>query len=322
MNKVCEALGIEYPVIQGAMAWTSTPKLVAAVSNAGGLGTLGVGFAPEDVIRAQIRECKELTDKPFAANIFMIPELLQVNHPIFMEELPPVVYVDILANLDMDMANKYFKEWHDAGMKIVFKASFISDAVKAAKAGADVMIVKGWEGGGHVTDETTMVLVPQAAELLDIPLVGSGGIADGRGMAAVVALGAQGIEMGSAFILAEEAEVHDNMKQEIIKTGDMMTDITGLSTGEPCRQIRNPLSQEILKIERENPAAEAAKLMIPLSEGSLHKATIDGDIEGGAIMIGQNVPLLREIRPAKDIILDTLAEANEIMSKSVTWQEL
>lgn len=317
MNSVCEALGIKYPVIQGAMAWTATPPLVAAVSNAGGLGVLGVGFAPEEVIREQIRKTREMTDKPFAANIFMIPELLKVNHPIFMEEKPPVVYVDILANLDMDMAKEYFEQWHEAGMKIVFKASFISDAVKAEKAGADVVIVKGWEGGGHVTDEATMVLVPQAADLLKCPLVGSGGIADGRGMAAVIALGAQGIEMGSAFLLAEECDVHADFKKEIIKTGDMCTDITGLTTGEPCRQIRNPLSEKILKIEAEHVRAEAAELMMPLSEGSLRKAAIDGDLIDGAVMIGQNVPLLNEIRPAKEIIETIVADCTKVLKKSL-----
>lgn len=318
MNTVCEALGIKYPVIQGAMAWTATPPLVAAVSNAGGLGVLGVGFAPAEVIRQQIRETRAMTDKPFAANIFMIPELLKVNHPIFMEEKPPVVYVDILANLDMDMAKEYFTQWHEAGMKIVFKASFISDAVKAEKAGADVVIVKGWEGGGHVTDETTMVLVPQAADLLKCPLVGSGGIADGRGMAAVIALGAQGIEMGSAFLLAKECDVHSAFKEEIIKTGDMCTDITGLTTGEPCRQIRNELSEKILKIEAEHVRAEAAELMMPLSEGSLRKAAIEGDLVNGAVMIGQNVPLLNEIRPAKEIIETIVEECTEVLHKSLS----
>lgn len=322
MNSVCKALDIKYPVIQGAMAWTSMPSLAAAVSNAGGLGVLGVGFAPGDMIRAQIRETRSLTDKPFAANIFMIPELLQVNHPIFMEEKPPVVYVDILANLDMDMATKYFKEWHDAGMKVLFKASFMSDAIKAEKAGADVVIVKGWEGGGHVTDESTMVLVPQAADALSCPVVGSGGIADGRGMAACIALGASGIEMGSAFLLAEENQVHDNFKQEIIRTGDMMTDITGLSTGEPCRQIRNELSQKILKIEAENTKEVAAKLMLELSEGSLRKAAVEGDLVNGAVMIGQNVPLLNKIRTAKEIIEETVSECEAILSKTICLEDL
>lgn len=322
MNSVCKALDIKYPVIQGAMAWTATAPLAAAVSNAGGLGVLGLGFAPEEVIRTEIRKTRELTDKPFAANIFMIPELLKVNHPIFMEEKPPVVYVDILANLDFEMAKEHFEQWHDAGMKIVFKASFISDAIKAEQAGADVVIVKGWEGGGHVTDESTMVLIPQAADVLKCPVVGSGGVADGRGMAACIALGAQGIEMGSAFLLAEECDVHENFKKEIIKTGDMSTDITGLTTGEPCRQIRNELSEKILKIEAEHVREEAAKLMIPLSEGSLRKAAIDGDLVNGAIMIGQNVPLLKEVRPAKEIIETIVSDCNAILGKTICLDEL
>ncbi|MCF0230607.1 MAG: nitronate monooxygenase, partial [Parasporobacterium sp.] len=233
-NKVCEALNIKYPVIQGAMAWVATAPLAAAVSNAGGLGVLGVGFATPEIIREQIVKTRELTEKPFAANVFMIPALLERNNPIFLEEKPPVLYVDILANLDPVLADKYFKIWHEAGIKIVFKASFISDAIMAEKAGADVIIVKGWEGGGHVTDESTMVLVPQAADVLTVPLVAGGGIADGRGMAAAIMLGADGIEMGSAFCIAEETAVHENFKKSILEAGDMSTVITGYCTGEPC----------------------------------------------------------------------------------------
>lgn len=165
-NRVCEALNIQYPVIQGPMAWTSKPSLVAEVSEAGGLGTLGCGFAPPEVIREQIRAVKSLTDKPFAANVFMAPPLLAVNSPVLEEEKPAVVYADTLGGLNLELATKYFGIWHDCGMKVVFKASFISDAVIAEQAGADVVLVKGWEGGGHTTDETTMVLVPQAADCI------------------------------------------------------------------------------------------------------------------------------------------------------------
>lgn len=317
-NRVCEALGIKYPVIQGAMAWCSNYELVSAVSNAGGLGTLGVGFAPPEIIREQIRKSKENTDKPFAANIFMIPALLEVNHPIFLEEKPPVVYVDILANLDVEKAKKVFGEWHDAGIKVLFKASFISDAVKAQEAGADVIIIKGWEGGGHVTDESTMVLVPQAAELIDVPLVASGGICDGRGMAAGIILGAQGCEMGSAFLLAEENNIHPDFKQKIIETGDMGTTITGLSTGEPSRMITNALSKMIIETEAMNLRKNGAALVANMSAGSLRRGATTGNVEEGAVMIGQIVPLLREIRTAKEIIESTVNECEAILSKQMT----
>ena len=202
MNRVCEILNIEKPVIQGPMAWISTAPLVAAVSNAGGLGVLGVGFAPESFIREQIAETRKLTDKPFGMNVIMIPPNLEHVTKIVLDEKPPVMYADTIAGLDPELCKKYFDIWHSVGCKIVVKASFIDDAKIAADAGADVMIVKGWEGGGHVTFEATTVLVPQAVDLLDIPVIASGGIADGRGVAAGVAMGAEGFEMGTAFMAA------------------------------------------------------------------------------------------------------------------------
>ncbi len=317
-NRVCEALGIKYPIIQGAMAWTSLPSLVIAVSEAGGLGVLGSGFVPAEILREQIREVKKGTDKPFAANIFMMPALLESNGPVLAEEKIPVVYVDILANLDMNLAKKWFNYWHDAGCKIVFKASFISDAVAAQEAGADVIIVKGWEGGGHVTDETTMVLVPQAAEVIHKPLVASGGICDGRGMAAGIVLGADGIEMGSAFMLAEECDIKDVAKEQIINCQDMGTDIVGMCTGEPCRQVRNELSRRLNEIEATHIRKEAVELFKKESEGSLRKGVRDGDVVNGAVMIGQIVPLLKEIRTTKEIILSTVNECSEILSKQMS----
>ncbi len=317
-NRVCDTLGIRYPVIQGAMAWTSMHELVAAVSNAGGLGVLGVGFTPPDIIREEVKKVRELTTKPFGVNVFMMPDLLKVNSPLMLELRPPVIYVDILANLDIDLAKHHFQLWHDAGIKILFKASFISDAVKAQEAGADVVIVKGWEGGGHVTDESTMVLVPQAAELLTVPLVASGGIADGRGMAAAIVLGAEGCEMGSAFLLAEENNIHPDFKKKIIETGDMGTTITGLSTGEPSRMITNTLSKRILQTEAENYRADAAKLVAEMSAGSLRKGATTGDLEEGAVMIGQIVPLLKKIRPAKEIIETTVQQCEDILSRKMS----
>lgn len=317
-NRVCETLGIKYPVIQGAMAWCSNHEIVSAVSNAGGLGVLGVGFAPPEVIREEVAKTRELTDKPFAANIFMIPSMLGVTGPLYEELALPVLYIDILANLDVELAKHHFARWHAVGSKIVFKASFISDAIKAQEAGADVIIVKGWEGGGHVCDEATMVLVPQAAEVINVPLVASGGICDGRGMAATIVMGAEGIEMGSAFLLAEENNIHPAFKQKIIETGDMGTTITGLSTGEPSRMITNTLSGRILQVEAENYRADAAKIVAEMSAGSLRRGATTGDLEEGAVMIGQIVPLLREIRTAKEIIESTVNECEAILNKQMT----
>lgn len=316
-NKVCEILNIKYPVIQGPMAWTANPSLVSAVSEAGGLGTLGCGFAPPEVIREQIKAVKTLTDKPFAANIFMAPPLLAANGPVFLEEKPPVVFADILAGLDYDLAKEYFDLWHANGMKVVFKASYIEDAVTADKAGADVILVKGWEGGGHTSNETTMVLVPQAADILKAPVVASGGIADGRGMAAGFCLGAVGVEMGSAFLLAKECDIAENVKDTIISTGDMETVITGYCTGEPSRQIKNKLSDRLVALEEDYNKADAAARFGEPCEGSLRKAMTEGNTDYGAIMIGQVVPLLKEIRTAEEIIVSTVRGCEKILGYEI-----
>lgn len=320
MNRVCEILGIEKPVIQGPMAWISTAPLVAAVSNAGGLGVLGVGFAPEPFIREQIAATRQLTDKPFGMNAIMIPENLGHVTKIVVEEKPPVMYADTIAGLDPELCRKYFKIWHDAGCKIVVKASFIADAKIAAEAGADVMIVKGWEGGGHVTFEATTVLVPQAVDLLDLPVVASGGIADGRGVAAGIAMGAEGFEMGTAFMAASETTVHPNVKKEVLAADDMSTVITGYCTDEPCRQIKNKLADEMIDIENNNTKEKAAELLRPVAESSLRKAMAEGDMVNGAVMAGQIVPLVKEEKPAAQIIDDAIAGAKEILSHMAEFE--
>ena len=320
MNRVCEILGIEKPVIQGPMAWISTAPLVAAVSNAGGLGVLGVGFAPEPFIREQIAATRSMTEKPFGINTIMIPQNLDHITSIITDVKPPVVYADTIDGLDSALCKKYFDIWHEAGCKIIVKASHIADAKIAADAGVDVMIVKGWEGGGHVTFEATTVLVPQAVDLLDIPVVASGGFADGRGIAAAIAMGAEGFEMGTAFMVAEETLVHPNVKQAIIEAGDMSTVITGYSTDEPCRQIKNKLANELIKIEAENTKAAAAEILRPVAESSLKKAMMEGDMEDGAVMAGQITALITEIRPAAVIIDSAIAEAKEILAKMPAFE--
>lgn len=212
-NRLCKVLGIEKPIIQGPMAWVSTAPLVAAVSENGGLGVLGVGNA--EFVREQIIATRKMTSKPFGINIFMVPGMVDNLTKIALEEKPSVIYADTLLDLDLELSKKYFSVWKEAGLKIIVKASNIKDAKTAEKAGADVVIVKGWEGGGHTTYEATTVLIPQAADCLSIPVVGSGG----------------------------------NVKQAMLKAGDMETVITGISTDEPCRQLKNKLSDEMITIE-------------------------------------------------------------------------
>lgn len=316
-NPLCQVLGIEYPVIQGPMIWAASPSLVVGVSEAGGLGVLGTGSAPPDVLRDQIRKVKDATDKPFAANVLMIPPLLEAAEPICLAEKLPIIYTGILANLDIELAKKYFSRWHDAGMKIVFKACFIGDALKAQEAGADVIIVKGWEGGGMVSEESTMVLVPQAADCIDVPLVASGGICDGRTMAAGLILGAQAVEMGSAFMIADECDIADACKDEIIRTGDMGTIITGLRANTASRQIRNHFANEMIAFEENNPIEIVKAGFREKIIDAVRKAMHEGDVENGSIMVGQNAPLLKERRSVKEIIETTVSDCERILGRAI-----
>ena len=319
MNKLCNVLGIEKPIIQGPMAWISTAPLVAAVSNAGGLGVLGVGFAPDEFVIAQVMETKKLTDKPFGINTVMIPENLDRVTDLIIEIKPPVVYADTLLDLDVDLCKKYFSKWKEAGCKVIVKASCIKDAVSAEKGGADVVVIKGWEGGGHTTYEATTVLVPQAADVLSIPIVASGGIADGRGFSAAIALGADGIEMGTIFMACTDAVVHPNVKKAVIDSKDMDTVITGYATGEPCRQFKNILSEEIEKIEAENIRSIAAEKLKPVAESSLKRAMMEGDMDNGAVMAGQIAALINKTQPAAEILDTILVDAQKRLKEIVNF---
>lgn len=314
-NKVCTLLGIEKPVIQGPMAWSSFAPLVAAVSNAGGLGVLGVASAPPHLVRKQIQKTRELTDNPFGVNVFMMAPILDAVLPVLLEEKPAVVYADILNDLDPALCNQFFPPLKSAGVKIIVKASTLADAITAEKCGADLVVAKGWEGGGHVTPESTMVILPQVASALSIPVIGSGGIADGRGAAAAIALGADAIEMGTVFLCAEENTIHENAKNAIIEAGDMRSVITSTCTYEPCRQLSNKFSDEMVDLEWNHPASEVADRMRELAGPSLKMAMHDGDIENGALMAGSIAPLVTEIRPAAVIIDSTLAHCKEILAK-------
>lgn len=321
MNRVCEILGIEKPVIQGPMAWISTAPLVAAVSNAGGLGVLGVAFAPEPFIREQIKATKALTEKPFGMNVDMYIGDMELTTKIIEEERPPIVYADTYINLSekKDLCEKYFKLWHELGCKIIVKASTVADAVTAEEAGVDVIILKGWEGGGHVSYEATTILVPQTADAVSVPVVAAGGIADGRGAAAAIALGAEAIEMGTIFMASKDAVVHPNVKKAILACGDMDTVVTGMCTGEPCRQIKNKLSDELLAIEAENVRAVSGPRVMEISMSSLRKAMADGDMENGAVMAGQIAPLIKEEKTALEIIDGVLADAKKVLTQISTF---
>jgi Dioxygenases related to 2-nitropropane dioxygenase len=316
-NLVSQVLGLKYPVIQGAMVWAASPSLVIGVSEAGGLGVLGTGNVTPDILQMQIREVKKATDKPFGANLLMIPDLLEAAEPVCIADELPVIYAGILANLDIELAKKHFSRWHEAGIKIVFKACFISDALKAQEAGADVIILKGWEGGGLVSQETTSVLIPQGADCLNVPLVASGGICDGRTMAAALTLGAQGIEMGSAFMLADECDIADACKDEIIKTGDMETVMTGFNIYNTSRQIRNKFTDDIIAFQQNNTKETVMAGFREKVAGAVKRAMCEGDVVNGSIMIGQIVPLLKQKRSSKEIIETTVFDCEKILGHTI-----
>ena len=314
-NRVCEILGIEKPILQGPMAWSSFAPLVAAVSNAGGLGNLGIAAAPPELVRAQIQETRKLTNKPFGVNVFMIPPMIAEITPVLIEEKPSVVYADVLEGLDAELCLKFFTPLKEAGIKIIVKASILRDAVIAESTGADIVVAKGWEGGGHVTPESTMTLLPQVVNALLIPVVGSGGIADGSGMAAALALGAEGIEMGTAFLCAIESTIHEKAKNAILEAGDNESVITGMITREPCRQLQNKFTEKMIDLETNYAAREVIEQVRALAEPSLKLGMYDGDTENGAVMAGMIAPLIKEIRSASEIIDSTLSECKSVILK-------
>ena len=318
-NRVCETLGIEYPVIQGAMAWTSMAPLVAAVSEAGGLGVLGSGFMPKEVILGQVAAVRSMTGKPFAANLFLDPgPQLEIGTEAIIEGKVPVAYIDSLNLLDYDLAKEYYAKFHAAGAKVIAKINYLEDALVAEKAGADVIITKGMEGGGHCTKISARVLLAEVTgNITSIPVVASGGIATPRQAAACTVLGAEGIEMGTAFMASEECPIHPNVKQAIVKAIDRDIVACGASTGEPSWQIRNKLADRLLQIEAEKPWSEAADIIREVSAGSLRIASMEGEVEeNGAVLGGQVVGLIHNVKPVKELVVDFCAEWQEWLKKS------
>lgn len=317
-NRVCKALGISYPVIQGAMAWTSMAPLVAAVSEAGGLGTLGCGFMPGPIIEAQIGAIRSMTDKPFACNIFLDPgEQLEINCTA-LEKCPvPVVYLDTLNLLDYETAAKIYERMKATGAKVVAKVNCLQDGLVAEKAGADVIIAKGVEGGGHKARISGRVLLAELVENIhSVPILASGGIYTPRQVAGLFVAGAEGFEMGTAFMASAECPVHPNVKAKVLSAIDDDIVSCGESTGEPSWQVRNALAEKLLQIEAEHPKKEAAKLLMEASAGSLAKASMEGEVENeGAVLSGQVAGLIHEVKTCRELISGLCLEAEAILRK-------
>ena len=303
-TKITELLQIEYPVFQGGMAWVAEHKLAAAVSNAGGLGIIGAASAPPEVVREEIRKCKELTDKPFGVNIMLMSPHVQEVAKIVAEEKVAVV------TTGAGIPNQYVPMWKEAGIKVIPVAASVAAAKMMARAGADAVIAEGGESGGHIGETTTMALVPQVADAVKIPVIAAGGIADGRGMAAAFMLGAEAVQMGTRFVASKEAVVHENYKQLVIKAKDIDTRVTGRTTGHPVRAIRNEMTRHYLELEKEGaPFEELEKLTL----GGLRRAVVDGDVKTGSVMSGQIAGMVKERMSCKDLIQKLVTETDALI---------
>ena len=304
-TEITKLLGIRYPVIQGGMAWVAEHNLAAAVSNAGGLGIIGAASAPPEIVRHEIRKCKELTDKPFGVNVMLLNPNAEEVAKIVVEEGVKVV------TTGAGNPSKYMELWKNAGVKVIPVVASVAMAKLMERAGADAVVAEGMESGGHIGSATTMTLVPQVADAVQIPVIAAGGIGDGRGLAAALLLGAAAVQMGTRFVVASESIVHDNYKQKIIKAKDIDSEITGASTGHPIRSLRNKMTREYLKLEQSG--ADFMELE-KLTLGSLRKAVMDGDVEYGTVMAGQIAGMVSKVQPCKDMIEEIVQEADRLLS--------
>ncbi len=303
-TRVTDILGIEYPIIQGGMAWVAEHNLAAAVSNAGGLGIIGAGGASAEFVRDQIRQVKQATDKPFGVNIMLMnPEADAIAQAVADEGVQVVT-------TGAGNPGKYMNMWKEAGVKVIPVVASVAMAKLMERGGADAVIAEGMESGGHIGSTTTMALVPQVADAVTIPVIAAGGIADGRGFAAAFMLGAEAVQMGTRFVAAKESVVHQNYKDMLIKAKDIDSAVTGMSTGHPVRSIRNKMTKEYLRLEKEG--ADLMELE-KLTLGSLRKAVVEGDVVNGTVMAGQIAGLIKKEQTCAEIINEIMAQAQKLL---------
>lgn len=307
-TRITELLGIEYPIIQGGMAWVAEYNLAAAVSNAGGFGIIGAASAPPEIVREQIRKCKELTDKPFGVNVM----LMNPN----AEEVAKIVIEEGVKAVTTGAGNpaKYIPMWKEAGVKVMPVVASVAMAVMMERAGVDAIVAEGMESGGHIGQITTMALLPQVVDAVNIPVIGAGGIADGRGFAAAIMLGAEAVQMGTAFLVAKENIVHENYRNKVIAAKDIDSVVTGTSTGHPVRGLRNHMTKEYLRLEKEGATIEELE---QITLGALRRAVIDGDAKDGTVMAGQIAGLIKKEATCKEIITSIYNEGVALLNRGV-----
>lgn len=304
-TRVTDMLGIKYPIIQGGMAWVAEHHLAAAVSEAGGLGIIGAASAPVEIVREEIQKAKELTDKPFGVNIMLLnPNAPDIARLVIEEKMAAVT-------TGAGTPEKYMDMWKEAGIKVIPVVASVAMAKRMERCGADAVVAEGMEAGGHIGSQTTMALVPQIVDAVNIPVIAAGGIGDGRGFAAVRMLGADAVQMGTRFVVAEESIVHENYKERIIKAKDIDSVVTGQSTGHPIRILRNQMSKEYLKREKEGASFEKLEMM---TLGALRRAVIDGDVVRGSVMAGQIAGLIQKKQSCREIIEEIMGQAETLLA--------
>jgi len=301
-SRICKMLDLKYPIIQGGMAWISTAELAAAVSNAGGLGIIAAGNAPAKVIKEEIKKVKELTNKPYGLNVMLLSPYADEIMDLVVQEKVPVV------TTGAGNPGKYLKMLKEINTKIIPVVPSVALAKRVEKAGVDAVIVEGTEAGGHIGELTTMALVPQVVDAVSIPVIAAGGIADGRGMLAALALGAEGVQVGTRFICSKECKIHEDYKQAVLRARDRDTVVTARSTGHPVRVIKNKLAKEFERLEKSGANIEKLER---LGAGKLKISAIDGDVENGSVMAGQIAGLVKDIKCCKEIIEEMVKDASE-----------
>src|SRR6056297_789757 len=304
-TRICDLFDIKHPILQGGMAWVATGELAAAVSKAGGLGIIGAGNAPKDVIKEEIRKVKEITDNNFAVNIMLLSPFVDDIVDLVIEEEVPVV------TTGAGNPGKYIERFKKNNIKVVPVVSSVALAKRLVRTGVDAVVAEGNEAGGHIGDLTTMTMLPQIIDAVEVPVIAAGGIADGRGFAAVLSLGASGVQMGTRFVCSQECTAHENYKQAIMKARDRDAVVTGRSTGHPVRNIKNKLTRKIDNMEKEGIDKEKIEEM---GSDKLREAVREGNIDTGSVMAGQIAGMIEDLKPVKEIIDNIINETIEVIN--------
>ena len=305
-EQLCKILRTKYPIIQGGMAWVANADLASAVSNGGGLGLIAAGSMTPDLLRAEIRRMKTMTDHTYGVNIMLMSPFADDLAEVVREEAVPIV------TTGAGSPGKYIETWKRAGMVVIPVIASVAYAKRMQNLGADAVVAEGTEAGGHIGELTTMVLIPQIADAISIPIIAAGGIADGRGVAAAFSLGASGVQTGTRFLASTECAIHDNYKQMVIKARDIDTLVTGRSGGHPVRTLKNKLARRLIAMEKEGATFEQ---MEEITIGSLRRAVQDGDLAEGSFMAGQSAGLVKDLKPAGEIIREMFREAEQLLCK-------